>query len=329
MIETVAEYLSENIFVLEIFSVLLVLIALTYASYTDIKTRRVSDVLWGLTISTGLVLISLRAILTDPVAVLLETGLSLIIIGGLTYLIYKLRLFYGADFKAFVVIALLVPTFPSLSSVPIYDFSDPSFTSVDILEATSIEEVFVLVNQFIAMESFGFAVFVNTSIGGILFFITTAINNVRNDDFDIRKPLRSFCARKIKADEITNTHSTIIERTGKTGFISRGVEFIKNGLYGVSSDFYRAYLEWYRGQKYNSPETELNDLDSLNIETFIEESEEWFSDNLEEDSKQANQLLDNEYVWVTPGIPYIVPITFGFISALIVGNLAFVLIFLI
>jgi preflagellin peptidase FlaK len=84
-------------------------------------------------------------------------------------------------------------------------------------------------------------------------------------------------------------------------------------------------MDWYRGKKRNDPDTELSDIDSIELEKFINENENWDVDNLEEDREIAEYLVDRDSVWATPSIPFIVPIFLGVVCTIFFGNIAFIL----
>jgi len=98
-------------------------IILTYASYTDIKTRRAPNILWVIMGSIGIALLIFQIIMTPS---LLQTNLfDLIFIPimiGLMYLFFQLRLIFGgADAKALMALALLVPFPLQFSTLPLFE----------------------------------------------------------------------------------------------------------------------------------------------------------------------------------------------------------------
>lgn len=88
----------------------LALAVLAYASYSDVKTREVSDFVWFIGCPAGLAL-SLFEALTGGVsatALLLSAGLS----ACLAALLFRLGLFGGADALALLFLGLTVPAYP-------------------------------------------------------------------------------------------------------------------------------------------------------------------------------------------------------------------------
>ncbi len=110
---------------LDIIRLFIGIIILSYASYTDIKTRMASNLLWVIMGSAGIVLFAIQFFITpfiDPYSVLLVFFITVAFIYGFTYMAYKLRLLTGgADLKAFWVLTLLVPLEPAILGYPIIE----------------------------------------------------------------------------------------------------------------------------------------------------------------------------------------------------------------
>ncbi|NIP31085.1 MAG: hypothetical protein GTN59_11135 [Candidatus Dadabacteria bacterium] len=95
------------------------ILILVYASYTDIKTRRASNILWLIMGSIGAILLLVQYLIIG-----FENLIYLIFIPvmiGLVYLLFQLRLIFGgADAKALMAIAILVPIEPIINQFPIW-----------------------------------------------------------------------------------------------------------------------------------------------------------------------------------------------------------------
>ena len=95
------------------------MILVLYASYTDIKTRRASNKLWLITGLAGLILI-----ITQYYSVGIENTIYLLFIPIMIFLFYvffQFRLIFGgADAKALMSIAILVPIEPSILQFPVW-----------------------------------------------------------------------------------------------------------------------------------------------------------------------------------------------------------------
>lgn len=93
---------------------------LSYASYTDIKTRRASNMLWVIMGSVGAILLVIQY-LTVPAAfdnIFYLIFIPIMIV--LMYVFFQLRLIFGgADAKAIMALAILVPLEPSIFEFPL------------------------------------------------------------------------------------------------------------------------------------------------------------------------------------------------------------------
>jgi preflagellin peptidase FlaK len=295
-----------------------------YASYLDIDSRKVPDKVWipGALIGIGLIII--EVILNDNLIPIAEVAVSVTLIGLIAFLLFRFRIFYGADYKAFVFIALLVPVTPDFLGFPIYSY-DLGSVDPQIYFDGNIYLFLSDLNAHIATNLFGFTVLVNSSIFGITYFFTNAYHNILDGNFRLSRPLRSTCARKMETSDVPDKYVHIVMETESQNWFIRGLQFIRNGIGGISGDFYRDYLEWHRNQKFNSPTDEIEDLEEIDLQSFAEESDEWIIDSPEEDRENAEVILEKDKVWVTPGIPFIVPMTLGIIFATFIGNIWYLL----
>lgn len=307
----------------DLFRVLIIIPVLFYASYTDILTRRVDDKVWAIPTFLALILLGIDAYFSsNPLSIGLAALYSLIIVGGGAYIIYKFRLFYGADYKAFLLIAILFPWHPEILSLPIQDFI-AIYDMNDVLVAQNMQEMSDILIIYSAINLFGFTVFVNTTLFSITYFIQNIIYNIKNDSFEWKKPLKTTCAREVNVSELDNIHAQIIDDTKSENKIYRGFEFINNGLHGLSTDFFKDYEQWYCENKTVSQNINIQDIDKFYFSEFLEDNEDWESTNTEEDEKLIREILAKDTVVVTMGVPFIVPITLGVLSTLIFGNLIY------
>ncbi|KYK20641.1 hypothetical protein AYK24_09940 [Thermoplasmatales archaeon SG8-52-4] len=110
----------ETIVLLDILRLFIGVIILTYASYTDIKTRRASNCLWLIMGSIGGILLVLQYFTIgyeDKIFYLIFIPIMI----GLVYVLFQLRLIFGgADAKALMALAILLPLQPLINSFPIW-----------------------------------------------------------------------------------------------------------------------------------------------------------------------------------------------------------------
>jgi preflagellin peptidase FlaK len=300
--------------------VVILILTFMYASYLDLKSRRVPDKVWIPGAFLGIGLVAIEVIVTESLIPIAEASVSVLLIGFIAFLLFKFRIFYGADYKAFVFIGLVAPVTPEILEFPIHNY-DLGSVDPQIYFDGNIYLFLSDVNAHIATNLFAFTVLVNSSIFGISYFFLNAYHNISKGNFNIRRPLRSICARKLKVSDITEEHVHIVIESESDNWFVRGLQFIRNGIGGVSGDFYRDYLEWHRDQKFNSPNDEIKDLEEIDLQSFSEDSDEWIINNPQDDQKDAEIVLDTDEVWVTPGIPFIVPMTLGIIFGIFVGNI--------
>jgi preflagellin peptidase FlaK len=95
-------------------------VILFYASYTDIKTRRASNILWLILGSIGGTLLLVQYItigFRDKTIYLIFIPIMICLV----YLLFQLRLIFGgADAKALMALAILVPLHPTINQLPLW-----------------------------------------------------------------------------------------------------------------------------------------------------------------------------------------------------------------
>jgi preflagellin peptidase FlaK len=95
--------------------VIITLVALIYSSWSDYKTREVSNRVWAIYGPVALILSLSELIIYDPSKLTLF-ALSAGITIGFAFLLFYSGAFGGADSKAFMCIAIALPFFPSITS---------------------------------------------------------------------------------------------------------------------------------------------------------------------------------------------------------------------
>ena len=117
----------ETLELLNIFRFITGILLLSYASYTDIKTRRASNILWLIMGSIAVILLIIQYSTVG-----FKNPYYLIFIPvmiGLVYLLFQMRIIFGgADAKALMAIAILVPLEPSIVDFPISNGSFMPFS---------------------------------------------------------------------------------------------------------------------------------------------------------------------------------------------------------
>ncbi|WP_277554570.1 prepilin peptidase [Halobaculum limi] len=108
---------------------LLILPGFAWAAYRDIRTRRVASSLWLPLLAIGALALAVEAAGAYPFAdyagrvFLVQTGFSLLFLIPFSVLAYRMAAFGGADMKALVVLAVAFPTTPQYV-VPLWILPD-------------------------------------------------------------------------------------------------------------------------------------------------------------------------------------------------------------
>lgn len=309
----------------DLIRVLTIVFILFIASYKDIKSREINNTIWIPPLFIAFILLFYDAYTGDYQIILLQTIISVSIIWFISYILYKLKIFYGADYKAFVIISLLIPWQPKVFST--YPYNQLS-EFIELESILYLDSKIILLNDisiYILISVFTVTVFMNTIVFSIYYFFENMIHNIRTNNFNITKPLQFTCSRKVTVNNLTSVYALILPINSKdTNKFMNGILFIKNGLNGLHSSFFHDYIDWYKNEKTVSQDIDLQSIDKLYLDEFLEQSE-WESTNIKEDEKQIKTILEQDEVWVTPGVPFIVPITLGTITAIIIGNIPFLL----
>ena len=114
---------------LEAARILLCLSFLIYASWSDYKTREVSNKVWVILGPTALALTAIQFLLfsTQPLQLIITYILSFAITSGLALAVFYVGGFGGADAKAFICIALALPVYPNFILSKPFEFISPLF----------------------------------------------------------------------------------------------------------------------------------------------------------------------------------------------------------
>ncbi|MCK4996572.1 MAG: prepilin peptidase, partial [Thermoplasmatales archaeon] len=110
----------ESGMILDLLRLFIGLIILSYASYTDIKTRKASNINWLIMGGIGGILLVVQYF-TVGFGTQINYLIFIPIMIALVYVLFQLRLIFGgADAKALMAIAILVPLAPAISQLPLW-----------------------------------------------------------------------------------------------------------------------------------------------------------------------------------------------------------------
>jgi preflagellin peptidase FlaK len=117
------------------------IIILSYASYTDIKTRKASNILWLFMGSIGAIILVVQYITIGFENIFYLLFIPLMIV--FMFILFNLRLIFGgADAKAIMALAIFAPIHPKIFNFPLWDESIMPFSWVIFSNAVI---VFILI----------------------------------------------------------------------------------------------------------------------------------------------------------------------------------------
>jgi preflagellin peptidase FlaK len=184
---------------------------LGWAALSDVRTRRISNRLWPPLLVLGVVLLvwDLLAHL-PPTALadrlfLVQVGVSLVFVVPFSYLFWRIGGFGGADAKALITLAVLLPTYP------IYYLPT---TALPLVEAP--------------LGVFSFTVLTNTVVAAVAYPLVLGVRNlIAGEHARIM-----FFGRRVDVTDLPRVHGRLFETPD--GY-TRG---------GLDIDALRMYLRW-------------------------------------------------------------------------------------
>jgi len=245
--------------IVELLKIFICLPFLLYSCYLDVKTRRVTNSLWPKMLGAASILI-LYDLYRFGIWYLGMTILSAVIIFIFVYLLFQLNLFGGADAKILIIIAIIMPVYPVLST---FGLQLPIWGQPPI-------------------PLFAYTVFSNSIMLTIIVPLGMVVYNLLHTPLqEIRKkPFYIFIGYKSQISKLRG-HIKLMEE----------FSIKKNS---VTFTFRRSGVK--------------------------------IDDDVKRDLIKAHKKeLIGDTVWVTPGIPFMIPITAGFITAVIFGDIIFYL----
>ena len=291
---------------------LLVVPALGWAALRDWRTRRVPNGLWQPLVLLGAVLVVWDGYVAfgtpyafRPFAV--RVAFSVLFVVPLAYAFWYIGGFGGADARAFMTLAVVFPTYPA------YEVLGYSLPAVET-----------------ALGVFSLTILTNTVILGLAYPLVLGARNALVGEFSVVM----FVGRRVPVGELTETHGSLLE-TG-SGFERDGLDL----------DALRMYLRW-RGLTLDDlrENPELRDPDTLpddpndptggavvtdgsgdpwGAAAFLDDIEGSAYGTTPADLRDGlDVVVDREEVWVTPGVPFIIPLFVGLVLALTGGDLLF------
>lgn len=304
---------------------LIVVPVFAWAAIRDIRTRRVPNYTWLPLIAIGLVALVWDGVLQvhshpfEQRLFLIQVFVSLGFVAPLGYLFWRIGGFGGADAKAVITLAIIFPFFP------LYVIGDSILPVVHT-----------------ALGVFSLTILTNSVLVGLVYPFFLGARNVLHGHIS----RRMFFAKPVPVLSVTTEYGRLLDPN--QGLIGQGLDL----------DALRMYLEW-RGvsfrdlrqdpDRYRHPwptarnvpgdggladkvstdggvEPAINSLDQWSAERFLGEYDA-YGTTPKELRRGLERLVDptQDTVWITPGIPFIVPMFVGLLLAITFGDILFAL----
>jgi preflagellin peptidase FlaK len=311
---------------------------LGWAALRDVRTRRVPNWVWYVLGGLGLVLLvadlSSRFPFAAPYArlELIRVAVSVGLVVPLSYGFWRIGGFGGADAKALMALSVLFPTYPAY-------YPPATVLGVDLPPVLPVEPTLVGV--------FSLTVLTNTVLVGALFPLALAARNALVG----RIEPAMFLARVVPVEELLEHHGRLFEDL--SGFTRSGLDLDALRMYlrwrGRSLADLRANPEGYRdpasvgetfdatggavdesavehgpaGDAPDEPGTAEHD-DPWAAERFLDELDgSAYGTDAETLRAGLETVAANDEVWLSPGLPFIVPMFVGLLLGLTYGDLLY------
>jgi len=322
---------------------LLAVPAFGWIAYRDVRTRRIPNRVWYPLAALAAVLLVwelLPVVLAgaDTVAGrrrVVRTVVSVGIVVPLAYGFWLVGGFGGADAKAFFVVALLFPTYPTYN---LWEFGVRGVANqLPVVQTT--------------VGVFSLTILSNTVLLGIAYPVVLAARNAATGYVSPGM----FVAKPVTAADATEEYGTLLEFPDRSLTDDLSLSGIRAyfSYRGLDLDALRMYLQWRdlslaalrddpdRYRDSDSLPAEPNDPgdgsmatdggnddrdDPWGAEAFLADIDGSAYGTAPETLRDGLELLtDRETVWVSPGIPFLVPLLFGVLVSFTAGDLLFFL----
>jgi len=311
-----------------------------WAAYRDVKTRRVPNRTWTPLAALAVVLLLWDAytVWTGPTAVgqrlfLIRVAISLGFVIPLSYGFWLIGGFGGADAKAFMLVAVLFPVYP-----------------VYYLPTVALPL------QQSAIGVFSLTILSNTVLAGVVYPLAVAAGNLVRGRFS----LAMFIGRPVAAATVTEEYGRLLE--SPDGFDRGGLDLDALRMYlqwrGCSLADIRADPEQHRrpsslpavpndpgdgslvtdgGDPVAGDVTEpAHDAGADGADRSDAVDDPWGAERFLDDIDHSaygtspaqlrdglDVLVERDEVWISPGIPFLVPMFAGLVVSLTYGDVLF------
>jgi preflagellin peptidase FlaK len=306
--------------------------ALGWAAWRDVRTRRLPNRLWTPLVAIGLLTLAVDAVGHLPMTTLddrlffVRVGVSLLILVPLAYGLWWFGGFGGADAKALMTLALLFPTYP------VFYLATDAYPLV----ATTL-------------GVFSLTILTNAVLVGLAYPLYLGARNALRGD----RSLVMFVGRRTDVAALPREHGRLFE--DGEGFTRHGLDIDALRMYlrwrGTTLPALRATPERHRDPESIdetadptdgavdaaaddratdpspadlSPDFDADYDDPWAAERFLDDVEGSAYGTTPEKLREGLRVVTTrETVWLSPGVPFIVPVFLGLVVALTYGDLLF------
>jgi preflagellin peptidase FlaK len=310
---------------------LLAVPAFGWAAWRDVRTRRLPNRLWYPLLAIGLVALAWDTLGHLPVAgvddrlFLVRVGISLLVVVPLAYGLWWIGGFGGADAKAMITLAVLFPTYP------VFYLASGAYPAV-------VTDIGV----------FSMTILTNAVLVGLAYPVYLGVHNgIRGD----RAPVM-FLGRRTAVSTLPTEHGRLFETT--EGFTRDGLDIDALRMYlrwrGTTLDDVRSAPAAHRdpgrvvetfeptdGAVEAGENRRVEGVDSADdpgpaadyddpwaAGRFLDEIEGSAYGTTPETLREGLRVVTTrDSVWISPGVPFIVPLFFGICLGLSYGDLLF------
>lgn len=309
---------------------LLVVPVFTWAAYRDVQTRRLPNVLWYPLAALGAVLLLWDVAARWPLAgfedrlFLVRVAFSLGFVIPLSYAFWWLGGFGGADAKALMTLAVVFPTFPTYT--------------VGSLQLPTVEPL---------LGVFSMTILTNTVVVALAYPVVLLARNLLAGDVPSFLPML-LLGRQTTVDDLRTEHGRLLETAA--GFTRDGVDLDALRMYlrwrGSTLADLRARPDDHRdpgsvgetfeptdGAVHDGPATDGGVVTERGAQEYDDPwAAERFLDDIDGTAYGTSPaslragldlLVVRDEVWISPGLPFVVPMFVGLVVALTYGDLLF------
>jgi preflagellin peptidase FlaK len=321
--------------------------ALGWAAWRDLQVRRVPNRLWYPLYALGAVLLAWEAWTlfgaSGPAGYrqrlfLVEAAVSLGIVAPAAYLIWRVGGFGGADAKALIALAVLFPTTPT------YAVPAPG-GGPDVVLPLTVS----------TLGAFSLTVLTNTVVVAVAYPLASGLRNLLSGDVSVLM----LVGRRVPCESITERHGRLLETPD--GRTRRGLDVDALRMYlrwrKATLAELRSDPEHYRdpaslparpgeptdgaiadggtanggGPRGDGPASAGaddrdgaaggDDADPWGAEAFLNDVPHAWGTTPADLRAGLAVLTEQDRVWYSPGLPFIVPMFLGLLAALVYGDL--------